>query len=148
MMPKDWPQPPSYPHRDEHDTAALAEDTQRQDFAHAAINAEDEAAHADEQAVLSRHLREAKAREIAAEIQHGKTPSKTTVATQVRILADQLADLKHIANLTDQNISSILRELIAEYILRMREDEYVARSLDWARGGREAVERMRKTHDE
>ncbi|KGV89198.1 ribbon-helix-helix protein, CopG family [Burkholderia vietnamiensis] len=98
----------------------------------------------EEAATLARLRREAKAREIAAEIQHGKTPSKKTVATQVRILEDQLADLKHIAGLTGQNISGILRELIAEYILRMREDEYVGRSLDWARGGREAVERMRK----
>lgn len=98
----------------------------------------------EEAATLARLRREAKAREIAAEIQHGKTPSKKTVATQVRILEDQLADLKHIAGLTGQNISGILRELIAEYILRMREDEYVSRSLDWARGGREAVQRMRK----
>lgn len=103
----------------------------------------DDSAHEQEAASLARLRREAQARQIAAEIQHGKTPSKKTVATQVRILEDQLADLKQIANLTGQNISGILREVIAEYILRMREDEYVARSLDWAAGGRDALKKLR-----
>jgi hypothetical protein len=105
--------------------------------------AEEAEAEAEDALVLARLRREAKAREIAAEIQHGKTPSKKTAVTQVRILEDQLADLKQIAALTGQNIAGILREVLAEYILRMREDEYVRRSLDWAAGGREVMRRLR-----
>ena len=103
---------------------------------------EDERAIAEDALVLARLQREAKAREIALQIQHGKTSSKTTVATQVRILEEQLADLKSIAHLTGQNISGILREIIAEYILRMREDAFVARQLDWDAGARRAMRKL------
>jgi predicted DNA-binding protein len=103
---------------------------------------EDERALTEDALVLARLKREAKAREIALQIQHGKTPSKTTVATQVRILEEQLADLKSIAHLTGQNISGILREIIAEYILRMREDAFVARQLDWDAGARRVMRKL------
>jgi len=104
---------------------------------------DEEQAAAEDALILARLKREAKAREIATQIQHGKTPSKTTVATQVRILEEQLADLKSIAQLTGQNISGILREIIAEYILRMREDAFVAQRLDWDAGAREAMRKLR-----
>lgn|SRR5689334_1061067 len=91
----------------------------------------------------SERARKAEAQRIADEIRHGITPDKKTVPTQIRVLQSQIDDLKVISGIERTNISAILRLLIADYILEKREDPTIRQALDWAEGGRRAIEKLR-----
>lgn len=113
---------------------ATWEDREREDWR------EQEAADAEDR----ERERNAEAKRIAEEIRHGITSDKKTVPTQIRILQSQLDDLKVISGMERTNISAILRLLIAEYILEKREDETIRHALDWAEGGRRAMDKLKE----
>lgn len=65
-------------------------------------------------------------------IRHGVKAEGKTVPTPIRILQTQIDDLKVIVGMEGTNVSTVMRELIAEYIERKRAVPEIRAALEWA----------------